>query len=243
MINIEKNITLCIKTFERFEIVVRLVDSIKKFYNDDYLILIADDSKVNHEDFFKKYNNLKYYHLPYDVGISAGRNFLVKKVKTDYFITLDDDFIFDENTNIEQMKKLLIEYNLDILGGRYKNTYKLDSIGRTFLFKHYMLYLYPLKNIENEVVICDFIPQFFIAKVNKIKENNLWDEELKSAGEHVDFFIRAKQNNLKVGYSHDIYVIHDHVSNKIYYNMRFGRANVYNKIVNNKYNIIKVVYI
>ncbi len=65
-----------------------LIKSIKKFYPSLHNI-VADDSKspVHRPD-------VEYHVLPFDSGLSKGRNFLVKKVKTSYFLLLDDDFCF-----------------------------------------------------------------------------------------------------------------------------------------------------
>lgn len=41
--------------------------------------------------------NLQYFDLEKDCGLSAGRNFLLNKVQTKYFVLADDDFVFDKN--------------------------------------------------------------------------------------------------------------------------------------------------
>ena len=97
------DITFIVKTFERFYCIKRLVKSIFKYYPDAN-ILIADDSEVSCKTYFyKKYGdgNITVYELEKDCGLSYGRNFLLERVKTKYFVLLDDDFVFDKRTNIE----------------------------------------------------------------------------------------------------------------------------------------------
>jgi len=235
------DITICIKTFERLDAVTRLLNSIITLFNYKYTILIADDSKYNNKHKFDKYKNLIYYHLPYDSGLSAGRNFLIDKVKTTYFIICDDDFIFTQDTKIEKMKNLLIKYNLDILGGRYNNVNNRDSIGKNFKIENNVLYITPIENDSPGVIYCDMVPNFFIAKTKKIKKLR-WDESLKIM-EHSDFFIRAKNMNYKVGYINDIYIIHDRLTNETYNKFRNDRAKYYKNLMKKKYNLTDYVFL
>jgi len=235
------DITICVKAFERIDAVSRLLESINKYYGELYTVLIGDDSAEDYSSYFTNFNNVKYYKLPYDVGISAGRNFLVSKVKTKYFIICDDDFIFTKDTNIEKMKLLLEKYDLDILGGRYNNTHKKDAVGKNFEFENNMMYIRALKTFDKEVILCDMVPNFFIAKTTKV--NNLkWDEELKIL-EHSDFFIRAKNTGFKVGYCNDIYVIHDRITSIEYNKMRNDRAKYFKKKMCEKYNLTNYKFI
>ena len=121
------DVTIIIKTFERKACLDRLLKSI----NDMGLhcsVLVADDSEEPYKnDILVKYSDIvtEYLLLPFDSGVSAGRNELLRRVKTPYFVLCDDDFILDYRTNIEYMINLLESSELDVLGGLYFDIYPL----------------------------------------------------------------------------------------------------------------------
>ena len=71
MSEIAQKLTVAIKTFERPELVTRAVSSLRKIH-PTIPVIIADDSKEP-----ISFDNDKYtesLHLPFDTGISFGRN-------------------------------------------------------------------------------------------------------------------------------------------------------------------------
>ncbi len=68
----------------------RLIESIHRFY-PGVCVLVADDSDkpVQRKD-------VQVYPLPYDSGLSYGRNYLMDQLKTKYFVMMDDDHVFTE---------------------------------------------------------------------------------------------------------------------------------------------------
>ena len=97
-----KDLTIIIKTLDRYVCLKPLIKSILKKYKD-IPILIGDDSLISCKEQVKKdfpNANITFIELPYDCGISYGRNVLVSKVKTKYFCLCDDDFIFDKKTDL-----------------------------------------------------------------------------------------------------------------------------------------------
>src|SRR5947208_139 len=102
-------VTIAIKTFERPESLKDLLVSIRQFY-PDIRIIVADDSKKPHAPRIAKiFSNVECITLPFDVGISVGRNAMLKRIKTKYFVLCDDDFLFYEQTKLEKFKKILDE--------------------------------------------------------------------------------------------------------------------------------------
>lgn len=122
-----KNITIIIKTFERPYCLEKLLDSYVYFaqkHNWNCQILIADDSTQPYKDqILKRYGTFisEYICLPFHSGVSHGRNVLVQKVKTPYFIHLDDDFILTEQSDLLKMMRILTKSDLDLLGGTWYN--------------------------------------------------------------------------------------------------------------------------
>jgi len=83
-------LTIVIKTFERYKTLARLLRSIRKYY-PSVKIIIVDDSLHP-----KKIKDVQKIDMPYNSGISAGRNEALKHVATKYTLFLDDDFVFLE---------------------------------------------------------------------------------------------------------------------------------------------------
>ncbi|XP_041634952.1 beta-1,4 N-acetylgalactosaminyltransferase 2-like [Cheilinus undulatus] len=117
--DINSQVTIITKTFLRYSKLRVLLSSIRKFYSK-ITIIIADDSlepqKVTGE-------NIQHYIMPPAQGWFAGRNLAVSQVTTKYFLWVDDDFEFTENTKIEKMVEVMEAVpDLDVLGGAMKGS-------------------------------------------------------------------------------------------------------------------------
>lgn len=171
-------ITFIIHTYKRPGCVKRLLESIKQFYPDTPVI-VYDDTE-------------------FDRGLSWGRNYLVSKVKTKYFLLLDDDFVFTEETKIEKLIEKA-EQGYDIVAGALRENGNIRHYeGR------YELEDGVLKYIPNEEPF-DFVFNFFVGRTKKFKECK-WDEELKLA-EHTAFFF-VNKGKLKIAYDESVVVNH-----------------------------------
>ncbi len=238
-----QNTTFIIKTFERPHCVKRLVGSILKVYPEAN-IFIADDSRVSCKTYFeKKYSNknIKVYELEYDSGLAHGRNYLLNRVTTKYFVLLDDDFEFDDKTDIVSGIDLLEEKKLSILGGYFRNYEPvrgarsamkrlLQDVFCKYRAGNYIgnldfnkstgeLHAHYIRNRFPDYTDTDITHNFFIAVTDVIRENNLWDEELK-LHEHTAFFLKAKKNNLRVGFTNRISVKHKPILTSKYRRLR-----------------------
>lgn len=185
-----KDVTAIIKTFERPHIAQRLIDSIRVKY-PTLPVLIADDSKEP-----TCFKGATTYHLPFDSGLSAGRNLLVKHVNTKYSLLLDDDWIFDSDTNIGNLVQILDFGDLDIIAGIIKNAQHFYG---TLSRENDILYM-KTKPLEKDSLytLCDYTHNFFLALTETLLFNP-WDNELKLS-EHLDFFLRLK-NKAKVAFT------------------------------------------
>ena len=242
-----KDVTIIIKTLERKIQLMNQLKSIKalKFKGE---IIITDDSLLPYgneiKEMFPKMD-IKYIELPFDTGTSKGRNLMLEKVKTKYFILCDDDFIFDPRSRIPIMKKYLVENDFDLLGGFFYEFWgsskwqnRLLKVSKYF-FKHKIVlppfykYFYNgnfiLDNtkciveevqIDDEFKICDITHNFFIAKTDSIRKIGGWNDLLKG-GEHHNFFLRAKKGGLKIGATNKCGVIHDRAMTPV--NIEYSR--------------------
>lgn len=196
-----EDLTIIIKTFERDYSAKRLIRSIKKKY-PSISIIVVNDSKTP-----KQFDGVMNLIMPFDSGISAGRNAALKSTKTKYFLLLDDDFVFSRRQNlgllIEQMNQ---HKEIDILGGRY--------IDLPFYITH-DFHEHPINTKNNAKIptgtlignnkVVDKVQNYFIGRTEQVK-NVLWNEKLKTL-EHTDFFTRAK-GKLVTAYRSDILILH-----------------------------------
>jgi glycosyltransferase involved in cell wall biosynthesis len=227
-----EHVTAIIKTFERPQFLNRLLDSVRQYY-PDLPILIADDSSVPTS---VKHTGVQTYRLPYDSGLSAGRNFLVDKVQTKYFLLLDDDFIFTEKTKLETLMSLLDrDIDLDIIGGevwdRPTGPWNFNGLLATAEFKHAVKRNQWLERRDGYTV-CEIIPNFFMARTERIRSVK-WDPRLKLS-EHVDFFVRCK-GVLKVGFTSSVCIDHDRRGAPPGYSSKRGRGSMYHRIYQAKH--------
>lgn len=223
------DVTFVIKTLERPYCLFRLVKSIRRYYPDAE-ILIGDDSEMScRAGILKRYGQegITVYELPHDCGISYGRNELVRKVKTQYFVLLDDDFVFDRKTDIESGLEVLKKHGMDVCGGYFRK-YPVLRGGREFLkylAKRILYrpqdynYLGFIEENGDEVRVryytnrfpdferTDIVHNFFIARTDEIRNKCLWDDAIKIC-EHTPFFIKAKRAGVRVGFTNCMSVQH-----------------------------------
>jgi hypothetical protein len=263
-----KDVSILIKTLERPEQLINQLYSIQK-YQFKGSIIIGDDSKVPYKEkilaLFPKLN-ITYINLPFDTGTAEGRNIMLKYTKTPLFVLCDDDFIFEPRTRLPLMRKMLLENNLDLLGGVFRQYYlksrkeKLKFTISNWIFKNCNI-LIPSTSIfeysanfelvgtscvmkkmeyQDPFTICDMTHNFFIARTDKVTAFNGWNPLLKG-GEHQNFFIRAKLNGLKVATTRLCGVVHDRWSPapELFKELR-ERGATYQKIALGEFGIEKV---
>ena len=208
--------TIMVKTVGRMDKVFELAKSCKKLY-PEISIIVSDDA----ENITKSQGQRKlFYYLPLeaDIGLSAGRNRMIQRVKTEYFLTLDDDFMCDVNSKIERLIHALeiptsSGQKFDIAAAKNpvdEKKFELDFCG-ILSIRNQTLYLEEGtygKHLECHQV--DFVPNIFVGRTSLFKTRMKWDESLK-LGEHEDFFLRAKAMNVRVLTCPSVSFQHDQV--------------------------------
>ncbi|XP_035850689.1 beta-1,4 N-acetylgalactosaminyltransferase 2-like isoform X2 [Sander lucioperca] len=112
--DINSHVTIATKTFLRYPQLKLLLSSIRRFYSN-IEVIIADDS---FEPEHITGEHIRQYLMPPAQGWFAGRNLAVSQVTTKYFLWVDDDFLFTENTKIEKLVEVMEAVpELDVLGG------------------------------------------------------------------------------------------------------------------------------
>lgn len=107
------DVTVLIKTFERPRVLRRLVESVRRLY-PGLGIVIADDSRVP-----RRVEGATTIALPYDSGISAGRNAGLAAIETPFFVLCDDDLVFFRGTRLAPLlRRMRAHPEIDLVGGR-----------------------------------------------------------------------------------------------------------------------------
>jgi glycosyltransferase involved in cell wall biosynthesis len=180
-------VTAVIKTFQRPRRCAALIASIRRHY-PNLSIVVVDDSRSPGD-----YPGCRHVRLPFDSGLSAGRNAGIAAVETEYLLNLDDDFLFYSKTALGEALAILEQHReIDLLAGIVVDLPLLI----THDFRDAGLFptsaearISPGTRIGPAVVM-DKVPNFFLARTAAVRSVG-WDPALKMI-EHADFFTRAR---------------------------------------------------
>lgn len=197
-----RRVTAIIKTFERPEQLGRLLASLKRSF-PLVPVIVADDGRQP-----GNYAGARTVALPFDSGVSAGRQAALREVDTEYTWVLDDDFVLYRRTGLARVLSALDAYpQIDIIGG--------PVIDLPFLSKqtaaHSPIYptrarpILPLGSRVAGLIVRDKVPNFFVARSRRLRLVG-WDPALKRL-DHADFFTRAR-GVLVTAYDDDFRCLH-----------------------------------
>lgn len=223
---IVKCVTVVIKTRNRFIQVSELIKSAWKMYPYLKFIIIDDiyDYKFHYSELGRmiRYTNLVTYKtLGINGGISAGRNLGFKLSLTKYTLVLDDDNIFNANTNLNKLVEVLETTNLDLVGGCISKC-KLHGNFRIHQNKdsqeiNLILYenvFYDFVAGHDDCVVLDVNENFFLARTDYINKIGGWSEEL-SVAEHMDFFLKLMNYRSKIGLCTNVHIDHKPIEDEV----------------------------
>jgi hypothetical protein len=254
-----KEIAIIIPTMMRHNALTQLVDSIKKTQDSNwYRIYIADQGnyELEKEQYYDKLRaeGHKIVYLPFNCGLSYSRNQLVKLTSEPYIMTIDDDFIFTEDTAIENFARILEDdKELGCVGGDLKHNppynWTLKYVKNDK--ENYLYYIAckdrDIKNTLSTTVqkslsylYCDIVLNFAMYK-REVLDNFHWDENLKLV-EHSDFFLRLQQETKwKVAHTSSVIAIHDQDRTNPSYTLLRSKLNcdTYYQVFLKKWNLKK----
>jgi len=174
-----------IKTFERPQIVRRLIASIRRGY-PSLPIVVADDSRNPVE-----LPGIETIALPFDSGVSAGRQAGLARVRSPFVMVADDDFVFLPSTALAPAVAKLRNPTIDILGGQLIDLPQLrfrePPLGQIFATS--AVPLVPIGSSIDGLLVCDKVANFYIARTERLRLVG-WDAALRRI-DHADFFTRA----------------------------------------------------
>jgi GT2 family glycosyltransferase len=213
-LNVERDATILVKTFQRPDALRRLVASIRRFY-PDIPVYVVDDSEQPLEPVPEDIT--RYWHLPFDsLGVSAGRNFGLGRVETEYVVVCDDDMVFGRRTDLARMLRTLVTTRFDVVSCMWMDHEPWTSIRRGYRRYEGTLeiadgtlvhHLGATRGTVDGLPVFDIVHQFFVASA-AVLGHAPWDPRLKVAGEHVDFFLTLRERGLLSTRLPDVVVYH-----------------------------------
>ena len=218
--------TALIKTFIRDECLFHCVRSLKRHYPAVH-VAVADDGNCSDakEERLRALGVEKYIRMPWNQGLSAGRNALLDACDTPYALLCDDDFSFTKDSHLERLRALAdltdiaagLVYNLKPWRGSSRAGMGWDATGGNFVQRDGKLCIdgsptTPLSYDGIRYEESDFVLNFFLARTRALRKVR-WDERLHIACEHVDFALRAKDAGLKSARCFDTFVFHKEIDN------------------------------
>ena len=214
---VNKSITICMKTLYRRRLLKEHLKFIRKKL-PNIKVIISDDSDEEYiketKNEIKQYldKNTTYIELPFDSGLSKGRNECVKLVTTPYIILTDD------SRTIDISNKKLIEFINFLEKNREYSLITGYCPQRSGIYRHFTKEYYfddekkiKEKDIDKSKGIKYNNFTFykigrgnntFIARTKVLKENK-WNDKMK-VGEHRTFFRNLFKNDIKSLYCKDL---------------------------------------
>lgn len=197
------------KTFERPNALKMCIQSIRHVFPKMEIVVVDDSARPYTKEITKSNSGIKVIELPFNVGMSVGRNTGLDVIETPNFILLDDDMKLPPKAAINKLLSY-VHNGFDIAAGVQKNMPSRKRFAWYGDFSKHgrsvFLNLYPDVPFTRK---CHCVPQCFVANTNIVRDLR-WDERFKIAPEHADFFWRAFVRNLKVIHCHDVEFLHFH---------------------------------
>ncbi|XP_040187689.1 beta-1,4 N-acetylgalactosaminyltransferase 2-like isoform X1 [Rana temporaria] len=204
--NISSLVTIATKTFLRYDMLRKLIKSIRLYY-PDIKVIVADDN-----DELEKIEdpNVEQYFMPFAKGWFAGRNLAVSQVTTKYFLWVDDDFLFTEETKIEKLVDVLEGTDLDVVGGNvagnhFSITLLLEEGDDKGDCLHWEKGAYHQIEGFPNCVLCSGVVNFFLAHTERVLGVG-FDPKLNRVA-HTEFFIDGL-GRLRVGSCDHVIIDH-----------------------------------
>ncbi|XP_002731223.1 beta-1,4 N-acetylgalactosaminyltransferase 1-like [Saccoglossus kowalevskii] len=247
--NVSEKVTVITKTFERYEAVHRLVNSVHQLY-DKLTIIVADDSekpvKIN-----KPY--VKHYTMPYLEGYFAGRNLALSQVTTEYVMYVDDDVFFTSNTKLESLIEKMEHTNskVDLVAAAitgYRNNSGHAHLMSIAYSADGMCYQGVRKTRTHQ-----YFPQcqwtelslnVFIARTNVLRSIGFDANTTPFNGGHIEFWIDALGKSQSI-FCRDVSVGHDDklIGNEKYELIRSKKQESHPKNIMLQNNMCSLLYL
>jgi glycosyltransferase involved in cell wall biosynthesis len=188
---VDEKLTVLIKTFERPRCAARLVASIRRHFPGVRVVVVDDSTQP------VQLQGVTVVPMPFNVGVSAGRNEGLRHVATEFVLLADDDYVFYRGTNLSAALRLMERFPaIDIMGGDELNlplvtrtNYETGFYREGNLLPTGASHLHPPGTKIGGLTVREKVPNFFLARTDRLRQVP-WDPALRLM-EHRDFFTRA----------------------------------------------------
>lgn len=227
--SIDGQVTIGIKTYVCDASIVRQVIGLVRSIRVNYptvRVLLANDGPTALADapLIKMDPHTEEVTLAPDSGISVGRNMMVNMTTTKFFLLLDDDHVFDEDTDLSIGVRGIQFDDFDVVGIRVRNLPGIEEMENEAI--NIPRYVAKVSRYQDrEVTLCvwnenngpgiqkmrvpirvDVLHNALIAKTDVLRAHP-WRNILK-VNEHMTFFLDARKAGVKVGYLPSVFVHH-----------------------------------
>ena len=216
------SVTVIAHSAERCFLLKRMMDSVNLVYPKMRGIVTCEcepklfDCPTTPQLVLDVHPNTDWYVVPYDFGLSRGKEFAISKVETEFILVLDDDFVLGFNSCIECLISRMSSRThsaawlpLDIVGfpvledersfGAFRGTLRVAD-------SKFFLEPFTHQSTPDGCVRVDICPMVFLGRTVRMKTLR-WNHELP-VGEHEEFFYANKYNGLQVGVCMDTSFVH-----------------------------------
>ena len=201
--NLQKLLTVTVKTMDRMHKVVELVSSLRQFYPRVPVMVSNDGEAAFSIDEGIKRGNFEYVPLKFDVGLSAARNLMLQRTKSPLVMILDDDFEFGVDSDVGYLVHQLVTHKVAIVAASSPEDQSAHGIEYAGLLDHEIATkTLSIKTGDrgglpnSSCTLVDIVPNIFVARTLVLRDLG-WDEELK-LGEHEEFFLRARRRSVRI---------------------------------------------
>jgi len=180
----------------------RLRRSLKRAY-PKLQVLVANDGMDSSAQ-----NDGSSIRLPEGVGRGAACNAMLARLRTPYFLLLDEQCEIGKETRLDLLLELVAMDNLDVAAGDFIGCQKKfwffltqkpqPEHGILELAGEHLTLQAGHRSAGEGFYWCDIVPNFFVARTEKVRALGGWDPELKN-DEREEFFVRAHRQGLRVG--------------------------------------------
>lgn len=210
------DVTAVMTAFRRPHCVERQVASLRRFY-PQLPVIVGDngDHPATIDD-----PRVTYLRFPFDLGISASRNRLVRECRTPFVLLLDDDYVWTDDTRIERFLDVLdSDPEVGVVGGwcddvrpdrRCRIDWALDlEVFRGALRARNTHDRFPrIARGGTAYRCCDTVLNFALFRREMLNEHR-WDERLKLQ-EHWDFYLAVKRaGRWRVAFTPEVAIRHE----------------------------------
>lgn len=200
--------SIILATLDRSNCIQNSVDSILNQTYQDYEVIIVDQSNDDEtkrifDEFYGESNKVLYYKVNFK-GLSAARNYGIKKCTGNYVCLMDDDAEY-RDTFLENAKSVIDESECSVVSGLV-----IDKLTNNHFVKH-------MRNIDKcqinykNIGLC--VSASLVIDRKKLKDIGGFDEQLGvgakfGSGEETDVILSLLNRHLKVVYSNKLVVYH-----------------------------------